>query len=124
MIKIIYSLLILIFLTACSSTSTIPGIGAKLQDKKLINKSYDSYTIFFSAKNINLTSQEKNKQKYLEKAFNSFGKSIGNNNIAIWIGKSYRKFDIDESKDLCDIYALNMHVQYLCILESINNIYK
>ena len=107
MLKTIFSLIILIFFMACSFTPTLPAVGAKLSNNKLLKKSYDSYTIFFSAQKIDLTNEEKNKQKYLQKAFNSFGKSIGDNNIAIWTGKSYRKFDIDVSKDLCDLYSLS-----------------
>jgi hypothetical protein len=43
----------------------------------------------------------------LIKSFKSFYTGIGNNNIGIWVGSSIGRFDVEESKKLCDDYDLS-----------------
>lgn len=98
-----------VFFVSCSSRSTLPPVGLRLQEMKQYknNQAFNTYTMFFSARLVALSKSEKEKNKLLIEAFENFSTGIGKYNVAIWVGKNFNKFDTALSKDLCDKYSVS-----------------
>jgi hypothetical protein len=101
---IIYFSMALMF-SSCSSNPTLPPIAISMHDPST-NK-YTTYTVFFSARKIELSESEIQKQNFLQKSFEDFAESIGSRNAAVWVGSTYKEFDIKVSKKICDTYRLS-----------------
>jgi hypothetical protein len=98
---------IMLVLLSCNGIATLPPVAVnfnKLQQGKYQN--YNTYTIFFSPRKVELSKLEIEKQKLLRKSFVNFAKSIGKNNAATWVA-SNNTYSVKASKNICDLYNLS-----------------
>ena len=97
---------IMLMFVACNGIATLPPVAVSLNQIKDGNhRNYNTYTMFFSARNIGFSESELNKKEFLKRSFNMFSESIGKNNAATWIGSNSR-YDVKSSKNICDLYSL------------------
>lgn len=102
--KIFVSFGIMLMLVACNGVPTLPPVAVDLNI--LEDRNYNTYTIFFSARNIDFSESEFKKEEFLKRSFKGFAESIGKDNAATWVG-SNSKFDVKISKNICDTYNLS-----------------
>lgn len=102
-------ILIFIFIIGCTQKPQLPNMGASLNDSNLINseQTYDTYTVFFFGRILDISQIEDNRIKSLKKSFDIFSSGIGSKNIGIWTGFSDNKLDYQVGRLLCDKYNLS-----------------
>lgn len=98
---------IMLVLLSCNGIATLPPVAVnfnKLQQGQYQN--YNTYTIFFSARKVELSKLEIKKQELLRKSFVNFAESIGKDNAATWVA-SNNTYSVKASKHICDLYNLS-----------------